>query len=104
MGAAIRHAGELLRPVASEHKVLLLITDGEPSDIDVQDRDYLTLDARKSVERLRRLGIQSFCLSVDPRSDRYISRIFGSRNFAVLERVSRLPEKLPLLYLRLTNV
>lgn len=103
MGPAIRHAGEFLRAQPSEHKLLLVITDGEPSDIDMHDPKYLTMDAKKACESLMRHGIQPFCMSLDPRADRYVSTIFGRRNFLVMSRIDRLPEKLPLIYLRMTQ-
>ena len=103
MGPAIRHAGELLRAQPSERKLLLVITDGEPSDIDIHDPRYLTMDAKKACESLMRHGIQPFCMSLDPRADKYVSTIFGRRNFLVMDKLSRLPEKLPLIYLRMTQ-
>jgi nitric oxide reductase activation protein len=40
---------------------------------------------------------------VDPRADNYVSRIFGQKNYMVVDHVQRLPEKLPLLYAGLTR-
>ena len=42
-------------------------------------------------------------LSLDPRADQYVSRIFGARNYMVVDHVERLPEKLPMLYMGLTR-
>ena len=36
-------------------------------------------------------------------ADRYVARIFGARNYIVVDHIRRLPEKLPLLYMRLTR-
>ncbi|MGV0975235.1 MAG: nitric oxide reductase activation protein NorD [Azonexus sp.] len=102
MGAAIRHAGHYLSNRQSDKKILLLLTDGEPSDIDVTDGDYLRNDAKKAVGELATQGITVFCLSLDPKADEYVSDIFGSR-WQVLDRIERLPEQLPLLYLSLTR-
>ena len=103
MGPAIRHAGEFLRAQASGRKLLLVITDGEPSDIDVHDPRYLMMDAKKACEGLMRHGIQPFCMSLDPRADKYVASIFGRRNYLVMDKIARLPEKLPLIYLRMTQ-
>ena len=46
---------------------------------------------------------RTYCISLDPKADRYVSRIFGMRNYMVLDHIRRLPEKLPLLYMRVTN-
>ena len=103
MGAAIRHAGSILKRQPSNKKLLLVITDGEPADNDVRDPQYLRYDARKAVEDLTQAGIAPYCLSLDPRADQYVSRIFGAKNYVVLDHVQRLPEKLPLLYMGLTR-
>ncbi len=103
MGAALRHAGHILGQQPSQKKLLFLISDGEPADNDVRDPQYLRHDAKKAVEELARAGITTFCLTIDPNADEYVSRIFGPRNYLILEHVARLPEKLPELYLSLTK-
>lgn len=103
MGAAIRHAAHHLDQQKSSRKLLMVITDGEPADVDVRDPQYLRFDTRKAVEEAGRKGIATFCMSLDPRADQYVSRIFGARNYMVVDHVERLPEKLPLLYAGLTR-
>ena len=103
MGAAIRHATHYLRGQKSTRKLLMVITDGEPADIDVRDPQYLRYDSKKAVEDAARNGITTFCMTLDPRADQYVSRIFGSKNYMVVDHVERLPEKLPLLYAGLTR-
>jgi nitric oxide reductase NorD protein len=103
MGTALRHAGAYLKDRRAHKKLILLVTDGEPSDIDVHDRQYLMFDAKKAVEENNRHGIFTYCMSLDPNADRYVSRIFGQRNYMVVDHVRRLPEKLPMLYMRVTN-
>ncbi|MBE7563339.1 VWA domain-containing protein [Acidithiobacillus sp. HP-6] len=103
MGAALRHAGHLLDQRASQKKLILLLTDGEPADNDVRDPQYLRFDTKKAVEELNRKGIRTFCLSLDPYADEYVSRIFGQRNYLVLDHVDKLPEKLPQLYISMTK-
>jgi hypothetical protein len=103
MGAAMRHAGSFLKRQPTKKKLLLVVTDGEPSDNDVRDPQYLRHDAKKAVEELTRFGIATFCLSLDPRADQYVSRIFGANNYVVIDHVQRLPEKLPFLYIGLTR-
>jgi len=103
MGAAIRHATHYLRQQKSAKKLLMVITDGEPADVDVRDPQYLRYDTKKAVEEAARVGIVTYCMSLDPRADQYVSRIFGARNYLVVDHVERLPEKLPLLYAGLTR-
>ena len=103
MGAAIRHAGHHLKLQRSAKKLLIVITDGEPADIDVRDPQYLRYDTKKAVEEVAREGVTTYCMSLDPRADNYVSRIFGQKNYMVVDHVERLPEKLPLLYAGLTR-
>jgi len=103
MGAAIRHACHHLKLQRSAKKLLIVITDGEPADIDVRDPQYLRYDAKKAVEEVGRDGVITYCMSLDPRADNYMSRIFGQRNYMVVDHVQRLPEKLPVLYAGLTR-
>jgi nitric oxide reductase activation protein len=100
MGAALRHAGHLLGRRRAARKLIVLVTDGAPHDIDVHDRSYLILDAKRAVEEQRRTGIATFCVSLDPGADRYVTRIFGVGNYLVLDHLRRLPEKLALVYIR----
>lgn len=103
MGAAIRHASHYLKLQKSSKKLLLVITDGEPADVDVRDPQYLRFDTKKAVEEAGRAGVVTYCMSLDPRADQYVSRIFGERNYMVVDHVERLPEKLPVLYAGLTR-
>ncbi|GAA6177730.1 nitric oxide reductase activation protein NorD [Sulfitobacter pacificus] len=103
MGAAIRHATTHLGQVKASRKLMLVLTDGEPADIDIRDPFYLRHDARQAVDAARQQGVVPFCLTLDPRADAYAQRIFGDRNVQVLDRVERLPERLPQLYASLTR-
>ncbi len=103
MGAAIRHATHHLASRPAARKLLLVITDGEPADVDVRDPQYLRMDARRAVDVSRAQGIVSFCLSLDSHADPYVGRIFGSNGFRVLDAAERLPEVLPALYMGLTK-
>jgi nitric oxide reductase NorD protein len=103
MGAAIRHATYHLNKQHSRKKLLILITDGAPDDIDVRGEEYLRWDTKKAVEAAGRSGINTFCISLDPRADRYVSRIFGARNYMVVDHVRCLPEKMLMLYAGLTR-
>ena len=103
MGAALRHAGSIISEKASQKKLVIVLTDGEPADNDVRDPQYLRHDTKHAVEDLVKQGIRTFCLSLDPYADDYVSNIFGQKNYLVLDNVARLPEKLPALYLGLTR-
>jgi nitric oxide reductase NorD protein len=103
MGAALRHAASFLLKQPEQKKLILLVSDGEPADIDVRDPQYLRHDTKKAVEELATRGVHTFCLTLDPNADDYVSRIFGIKNYMVVDHVSRLPERLPMLYAGLTR-
>ncbi|MGQ9862197.1 MAG: nitric oxide reductase activation protein NorD [Thiobacillaceae bacterium] len=103
MGAALRHAGYYLAQQPKRKKICFIITDGEPADNDVRDPQYLRYDTKRAVEQLLQQGITVYALSLDPHADLYVSRIFGVKNFTVIDKVERLPEKLPMLYMSLTR-
>jgi len=103
MGAAFRHAAHFLERQPQAKKLLLVVSDGEPSDIDVKDPQHLRQDAKKAVEELHQKGIMSYCLTLDPHADEYVSRIFGANGYTVVDHVNRLPERLPNLFASLTS-
>lgn len=102
MGAALRHAGHLLSGRQAEKRLLLVLTDGQPADVDVADPQHLTADAAQAVRELDRLGLYTHCISLDARADDYVGRIFG-RRWTVIDRVEQLPRRLPEVFLSLTR-
>jgi hypothetical protein len=102
MGAAMRHAAHTLQHRQADKKLMLILTDGEPADIDVKDARLLIEDAHKAVQELDQQGIYTYCINLDPKADEYVSDIFG-RNYTVIDNVARLPERLPQLFMALTK-
>jgi len=102
MGAAMRHAAHTLEYRQADKKLMLILTDGEPADIDVKDKNLLIQDAHKAVQELNQQGIFTYCINLDPKADEYVSDIFG-KNYTVIDNVSRLPERLPQLFMALTK-
>ena len=103
MGAGIRHAGMHLLHQSQRRKLLLLVTDGEPADVDERDPQHLRHDTKKAVEELATRGIHTFCLTLDPHADQYVKRIFGPNGYTIVDKVERLPERLPMLFVELTG-
>ncbi|HEY9051816.1 MAG TPA: VWA domain-containing protein, partial [Gammaproteobacteria bacterium] len=103
MGTALRHAGHHLLKQPERRKLILLVTDGEPADIDERDPQHLRHDTKKAVEELYGKGVLTYCLTLDPHADEYVKRIFGSNNYTIIDNVDRLPEKLPTLFASLTK-
>ncbi len=94
MGAALRHATAHLCRETARHRLLLLLTDGKPNDVDIYEGRYGVEDTRQAVVEARLQGVQPFCLTVDREAPSYLPRVFGSGSFAVLRRAHTLPEAL----------
>ncbi|MFZ0789780.1 MAG: nitric oxide reductase activation protein NorD [Chromatiaceae bacterium] len=103
MGAALRHAGWHLTQQPAQKRLVLVITDGEPADIDERDPQYLRHDTKKAVEDLAMQGVHTYCLTLDPNADRYVARIFGENNYSIVDQVEKLPERLPAVFAALTG-
>ncbi|MBR0694033.1 nitric oxide reductase activation protein NorD [Bradyrhizobium lablabi] len=101
LGAALRHAGSYLSQRRAFRKVLLVLTDGEPSDVDVPEPRYLAEDARRAVHHLRRHGIDIFAFGVGNGPFLQIDRIFGERRALRVSRVDVLPQRVVQLYTEL---
>jgi hypothetical protein len=102
MGAALRHAGHLISGRQADKKLLLVLTDGQPADVDVRDPQHLHADAAHAVRELDVMGLHTHCISLDAKADDYVGRIFGTR-WTVIDRVEQLPRRLPELFLSLTR-
>ena len=102
MGAALRHAAHTLRHQPADKHLLLVLTDGQPSDVDVHDERLLIEDAREAVKELTGQGITSYCINLDPKADGYVRDVFAS-HFTVVDNIKRLPERLAGVFMALTR-
>jgi nitric oxide reductase activation protein len=100
-GAAIRHAAVKLLSREVKTRILILLSDGRPLDGDYAD-EYSLEDTKAALREARRKGIDPFCVTIDRDADSYLRRMYGDVQFAVIDRVEALPERLPRIYRRLT--
>jgi nitric oxide reductase NorD protein len=103
LGAALRHAGAELETIAAMRRLVLVLTDGAPSDIDVADPADLVEDARRAVLSLRARGIDTFGLILDPNEESAGAAVFGRSNNLPVRRIEDLPGRLSELYFRLAR-
>ncbi len=103
MGAAIRYATRLLAAQPSRQKLLLILTDGKPNDLDQYEGRYGLEDTRHAVQACHQEEIRPFCVSIDQESADYLPWLFGSQGFVHIRKARELSKKLPLLYARLTG-
>lgn len=91
VGAALRHATAQLMRAASEHKLLLLLSDGKPNDQDIYEGRYGVEDTRQAVIEAKLQGIRPFCLTIDRQAANYLPGTFGQHNYALLTKPELLP-------------
>lgn len=103
MGAAIRRATTLLEEQPQAQRLMLILSDGKPTDIDAYEGRYAIEDTRMSLIEARRAGIQPFCLTIDSEGADYLPHLFGPGGFLVLRHPQELARRLPLLYSQLTR-
>jgi nitric oxide reductase NorD protein len=103
LGAAIRHSGQELSSQTTYRRLLLILTDGEPSDIDVTDEKYLAEDARHAVTYLAQNGIDTFCFGLETENQTYLTKIFGRKNSLQIRDIEELPERVLSMYLQLAT-
>ena len=103
MGAAIRQATKVIDEQSSAEKLLLIITDGKPNDIDHYEGRFGIEDTHQAINEAKKLGIKPFCITIDTDAQDYLPYIFGSDGFTVILRPEQLPMRLPQLYHQLTT-
>lgn len=103
IGPAIRHATQLLEERPEKHKLLLLFTDGRPTDFDRYEGAYGLCDVRQAVREADQKGVVSFAMVLDPSAKQFLPRLFGLGNFQILPKVEQLPSALTKLYARLAK-
>ena len=101
MGPAVRHATSLLKRETARARLLFLISDGKPNDMDQYEGRYGIEDTRMAIKEAERTGIVPFCLTVDSHAHEYLPRLFGRGNYSVVAGADRLAQTLPDLYAKM---
>ncbi|MBY6058638.1 nitric oxide reductase activation protein NorD [Leisingera daeponensis] len=102
LGAAIRHASAQLAEEGSERRLLLVLTDGKPNDLDHYEGIHGIEDSRMAVREARALGQSVHGVVIDADGQDWFGRIFGRAGFTLLPDPARLPRALPEIYQSLT--
>jgi nitric oxide reductase NorD protein len=103
MGAGIRHATTLLEKQPSALRLLLILSDGKPHDMDHYEGRYGIEDTRTALIDARRAGLKPFCVTIDRDGASYLPHMFGPGGFTVLRKPEDLPTRLPLLYAQISQ-
>ena len=77
LGAAMRHASFRLGERPNARKLLLVITDGKPNDLDHYEGRFGVEDTRHAAQEARRRGQAVFCVAIDAQARSYLPHLFG---------------------------
>lgn len=103
MGAGIRESAKILAKQQSANKLLLILSDGKPNDVDRYDGRYGIEDTKKAIEEVKKKGITPFCITIDIDAKEYLPYLFGRNSYAVIRDAKKLPKVLPEIYMNLTK-
>ncbi|MBI2886982.1 MAG: hypothetical protein HYY02_07215 [Chloroflexi bacterium] len=119
MGPAIRHATTILDREPSRTRILVLISDGQPQDLDYgseaeggrapltkqslaeqreQEKEYAVSDTHKALAEARARGIVPYLLSIDRHGYDYLRIMCGDFGYEVVPDIRLLPRRLVSLY------
>jgi nitric oxide reductase NorD protein len=102
MGAAIRHATRHLEKISSKVRLLIILSDGFPNDLDYK-QNYATEDTRKAIFEARSKNIHAHAITVNFTGDPKLDDLYGNVHHNVISDVRELPDKLLRIYGTLTR-
>jgi len=102
MGAAIRHAANELGKVEAMVRILILLGDGFPNDLDYK-QGYAIEDTRKAASETLAKNISFRAITVNIDDDHRLDDLYGNVHHSVISDVRELPDKLLRIYSALTK-
>lgn len=103
LGAAVRHVSEGLAKRVSQRRLLLLITDGKPNDLDHYEGRHGIEDTRMAIREARRQGHSVYGIAIDGKAQSTFTRIFGEGAYSVIPDPEKLTVALPDIYRHLVG-
>lgn len=98
LGAAIRHVSIDLAKQARRRRLLLVITDGKPNDLDHYEGRHGIEDTRMAIHEARMMGHVVYGITVDALGQSWFARMFGANQFSIIANPDRLTRTLPQIY------
>ena len=103
MGVFIRHMTRIFGEVEASTKLLITLSDGKPDDYDTYRGEYGVEDTRQALYEAHREGIHPFCITIDEQARDYLPHMYGAANYAVIDDVAKLPQKVSDIYRKITS-
>lgn len=94
MGAAIRYATRELSRRPEKQRLLLLLTDGKPNDLDHYEGRFGLEDTRHAVQAAKSAGLHPFCITIDEEAADYLPYLFGQHGYALVHKPKELVSRL----------
>jgi nitric oxide reductase NorD protein len=102
MGAAVRHASGLLGAQPARVRLLIVLGDGFPNDVDYKT-DYAVADTRQAIGEARAKGIHVHAITVNLPAEARLDDLYGAVHHTLIGEVRELPDRLLRIYGRLTR-
>ncbi|WP_157197257.1 nitric oxide reductase activation protein NorD [Methanohalobium evestigatum] len=107
LGPAIRHSIKKHKDIEAKTKLIILISDGEPYDFGTNgppyQGDFAERDTKMAIREGYEKGIHFFCVTVDKEAKDYMDSIFSDAGYTIIDDVALIPERLPMIYKKLTT-
>jgi nitric oxide reductase NorD protein len=98
VGVALRHALHLCEQDSRQHpgwrRVVVVLTDGEPHDIDVHDPDYLRADLQRAAREAAAMGVAVRALVFEPGDAGALEAALGRANVRPCRTTGGMPHAL----------
>jgi nitric oxide reductase NorD protein len=92
IGAAMRHATAVLDATRANRKLLLLVSDGKPTDFDRYEGRYGVEDVSRAVREAGQRRVHVFGLAIEKEAKLHLARMLGPGSYRILPRTTMLPD------------
>jgi hypothetical protein len=102
MGAAIRHATAQFDKIPANVRLMVVLGDGFPNDVDYK-QEYAVSDTRRAIGEALSRRIHTHAITVNIQNDARLDDLYGSVHHNVISDVRELPARLLRIYGALTR-
>jgi nitric oxide reductase NorD protein len=103
IGPALRHATHRLEERGARRRLLVLVSDGKPTDYDRYEGRHGIADIAKAVDEARRSDVIVHALAIDAVARPHLPRLVGRAGFEILPRPDALPRAMASLFTQLAQ-